>query len=228
MNKSTVAAYLKKNQDPRGIEHWKQNNRGSLKSYGIGLTFLRKYAKSIGRDAKLAKSLWNSNVHEMKIISLLIDDPKTMTVEQAETQVEELEGGYLAHVFSSCDAALTKTPFVVELADKWIKSKDTIRRRCGYGLLYEISKDKKKSAPDEAYFLAYVADIDKKRKKAPTPILMSMAGALLGIGKRTKKLNQEALKVAIAIGPITHSESCDPFDVAKHLTSDYAKQKLGL
>ena len=171
MNKSTVVAYLRKNQDPRGIEHWKKRNRGALKSYGIGLTILRKYAKSIGRDAKLAKSLWNSNIHEMKIISILIDDPKTMTVEQAETQVDELEGGYLVHVFSACDAPLAKTPFVVELADKWIKSKDTIRRRCGYGLLYEISKNKKKSAPDEAYFLAHVEDIDKKRKKASIPIL---------------------------------------------------------
>ena len=60
MNKSTVVAFLKKNQDPRGIEHWKNRNKGALKSYGIGLTILRKYAKSIGRDAKLAKSLWNS------------------------------------------------------------------------------------------------------------------------------------------------------------------------
>jgi hypothetical protein len=151
-----------------------------------------------------------------------------MTIEQVDEQVEELEGGYLAHVFSSCDAPLAKTPFVVELADEWIKSKDTIRRCCGYGLLYEISKSKKKSAPDEAYFLAHVADIDKKRKNSSIPILLSMAGALLGIGKRTKKLNKEALKVARAIGPITHSESCDPFDVAKHLTSDYVKQKLGL
>ena len=228
MNKSTVVAFLKKNQDPRGIEHWNNRNQTALKSYGIGLTILRKYAKSVGRDAKLAKSLWNSNIYEMKIISILIDDPKTMTLEQAEAQVEELKGGHLAHVFSSCGAPLAKTPFVVELADKWINSKDTMRRSCGYGLLYEISKNKKKTAPDEAYFLAHVADIDKKRKKASIPILMSMAGALLGMGKRTKKLNKAALKVARAIGPITHSESCDPFDVAKHLTSDYAKQKLGL
>ena len=116
MNKSTVVAFLKKNQDPRGIEHWNNRNQTALKSYGIGLTILRKYAKSVGCDGKLAKSLWNSNIHEMKIISILI--------------------------------------------------------------------------------------------------LLSMAGALLGMGKRTKKLNQAALKVARAIGPITHSESCDPFDVA--------------
>ena len=227
MNKSTVVEYLKKNQDPRGIEHWEKRNKSPLKSYGIGLTKLRKYAKSIGRDPKLAKSLWNSHIHELKIISILIDDPKTMTVEQAEAQVEQLDGGYLAHVFSSCDAPLAKTPFVVELADKWIESKDTMRRSCGYGLLYEISKNEKKSAPDEAYFLAHVADIDKKRKNASIPILLSMAGALLGIGKRTKKLNKEALNVAKAIGPITHSESCDLFDVAQHLTSDYVQQKLG-
>ena len=228
MNKSTVVSFLKKNQDPRGIEHWKNHNQTALKSYGTGLTVLRKYAKSIGRDAKLAKSLWDSNIIEMKIISILIDDPKTMTLEQADAQVEELKGGHLAHVFSSCGAPLAKTPFVVELADKWINSKNTMRRSCGYGLLYEISKNKKKSAPNEAYFLAHVANIDKKRIKASIPILMSMAGALLGMGKRSKKLNKAALKVARAIGPITHSETCDPFDVAKHLTSDYAKQKLGL
>ena len=69
---------------------------------------------------------------------------------------------------------------------------------------------------------------EAKRLAKPPFRVMSMAGALLGMGKRTKKINRAALKVARAIGPITHSESCDPFDVAKHLTSDYAKQKLGL
>lgn len=153
MNKSTVEVYLKKNQDSRGVEHWKKHGSGALKSYAIGLTILRKYAKPIGRDARLAKSLWTSNVHEMKIISILIDDPKTktktktmtMTIEQSEKQVEELEGGYLAHVFSACGASLANTPFVVELADQWTKSKDSIRIRCGDGLLYEISKSKKKA-----------------------------------------------------------------------------------
>ena len=178
MNKSTVVAYLKKNQDPRGIEHWKKRNKGALKSYGIGLTILRKYAKSIGRDAKLAKSLWNSNIHEMKIISILIDDPKTMTVEQAEAQVEELDGGYLAHVFSSCGAPLAKTPFVVELADKWINSKDATRRSCGYGLLYEISKWKKKSAPDDEQFLTHLGRIEKTYKNQSVDVLMAMAAAV--------------------------------------------------
>ena len=60
---------------------------------------------------------------------------------------------------------------------------------------------------------------------------MAMAGALVGMGKRNKTLNKEALKVAKKMGPIDFNEgtgNCDPFDPVKHLTSDYLKKKLGL
>jgi 3-methyladenine DNA glycosylase AlkD len=232
MKKSEILEYLKANQDARGIAYWKAHEEKSsgLKSFGIGLTKLRKFSKTVGRDPKLARQLWQANIHEMKIIALLIDDPKTMTIEQAEAQVEQLQGGYLAHVFSSCDATLAKTPFVVELADKWIKSKDPVRRGCGYGLLYEISKSKKKSAPEEEYFLAHIAHIEKTYQEQSINVLLSMGTALMGIGKRSKKLNAAALKAAVKIGPIDFDPdgSCDPMDVAKHLTSDYITKKLGL
>ncbi|NNJ96243.1 MAG: hypothetical protein HKP12_03715 [Gammaproteobacteria bacterium] len=232
MKKSEILEYLKANQDARGIAHWKlhKEKSGGLKSFGIGLTKLRKFSKTVGRDPKLARQLWQSQIYEMKIIALLIDDPKTITIEQAETQVEQLQGGYLAHVFSSCDATLAKAPFVVELADKWIKSKDSVRQGCGYGLLYEISKNKKKSAPEEEYFLAHVAHIEKTYPKQSTTALMSMATALMGIGKRSKELNAAALKVAVKIGPIDFDPDgrCEPMDVAKHLTSNYIEKKLGL
>ena len=232
MNKPEILAYLKENQDARGIAHWEKfkEESGGLKSFGIGLTKLRRFARTVGRDAGLAKQLWTSNVYEMKIISLLVDDPKFITVEQAERQVEQLQGGLLAHVFSSCDAMLAKTPFVVELADKWIESKDPVRRRCGYGLLYEISRSRKKSAPDDEYFLAHIQRIDGTYANESTQILMSMAGALLGMGKRSKVLNKAALKIAKKIGPIDFDPDgrCDPMDVTKHLTSDYVRNKLGI
>jgi len=232
MNKSDILEYLESNQDARGIAHWneQQDVASELKSFGIGLTKLRKFSKTVGRDPKLARQLWQSKIYDMKIISLLIDDPRTITIEQAEAQVEQLHGGYLAHVFSSCDATLAKAPFVVELADKWIDSEDRVRQRCGYGLLYEISKNYKKSAPDEAYFLSHIAHIDKIYAKQPTTIVMAMAGTLMGIGKRSKELNTAALKVAVKIGPIDFDPDgrCDPFDVAKHLTSDYVRKKLGI
>ena len=230
MTKSEILAYLKANQDARGIAHWQVHKEasGGLRSYGIGLTRLRKFAKTVGKDAKLASKLWQSNIYEMKIIALLIDDPKTITIEQAESQVEQLQGGLLAHVFSSCDAKLARTSFVVELSDKWIKSKDPVRQRCGYGLLYETSKSYKKSAPDEAHFLNHVAHIDKSCEKKSIDILMAMAGALMGIGKRSKALHSEALRVARKIGPIDFDPGrCDPMDITKTLTSEYVLKKVG-
>ena len=232
MKKSEILEYLKANQDTRGIAHWNKHKEksGGLKSYGIGLTKLRKFSKTVGTDPKLARQLWQAKIYEMKIIALLIDDPKTMTIEQAETQVEQLQGGFLAHVFSSCDAKLAKAPFVVELADKWMKSKDPIREQCGYGLLYEISKNKKKNAPEKEYFLAHVAHIEKMYQKRPIATLMSMGAALMGMGKRSKELHAAALKVAVKIGPIDFDPdgNCDPFDVVKHLTSNYIEKKLDL
>ena len=162
---------------------------------------------------------------------MLIDDPNEMTQEQAEGQVEKLDGGYLAHVFSSCDASLGKTVFVVELASDWMKSKDSMRRRCGYGLLYEISKFKKKSAPGDAFFMERIKHIDKAFSGEKRPVQGAMGGALMGIGKRNVKLNAASLKVERKIGQIqmgSDERECDPFDVVKHLTSDYITKKLGV
>ncbi len=231
MNKAEVISLLESHKNEAGIEKWAQRQYKSkkLKSYGIGLTVLRKLAKQIGRDRALALQLWSSDIYDAKVIALLIDEPKKITMEQAEEQVEGVEQGHLAHVFSSCNASLAKTPFVAELAEKWIKSKDPMRRSCSYGLIYELSKSKKKSAPENNYFLACIKKIQDSYDKEDGPVLLSMGGALMGIGKRNAELNKAALKLAKKIGPIpieSENGQCDPFDVVKHLTSDYLKEKF--
>ena len=137
MNKSEVLSLLKENTNERGLMHWDKmcDTRGGLESFGIGLTQLRKLAKKVGKNHKLALELWESNNHEMKIIGLLIDEPKKITREQIEEQVEGTNAGYLAHVFSSCDATLAKSPLAFKVANEWINHEDANRRRCAYGLI---------------------------------------------------------------------------------------------
>ncbi len=56
-----------------------------------------------------------------------------------------------------------------------------------------------------------------------------MLAALMGIGKRSRKLNKAAIKAVKAIGPVhvdSGNTSCEPTDVLKHLTSDYLKKRL--
>jgi len=223
---------LKSNQNEREIENWEllEADKGQLKTFGIGLTLLRKLAKQIGRNHELAMELWKSEYYDAKVISLLIDEPKIISREQAEQQVEELDQGYLAHVFSSCNATLAKTSFVVKIASDWIISEDSMRRRCGYGLLYELSKSKQKSAPDNAFFIHYINQMENTFKTEIHEVMHSLAGALMGIGMRNKVLHPKALKVARMIGPIpvySGKTKCDPFDVVKHLTSERVLLKVG-
>jgi len=233
MTVSEVLALLEAERDERAMSKWEKLGPGTagMRSYGIGLTRLRKLAKRIGRNRDLAQALWKTDVYEARVMALLVDDPARITREQAEQQVEELAGGMLAYVFASCDATLAKTSFVVELADQWVRSHDLVRRECGYGLLYEASKFSGKKAPSEEFFLAHVERIAESIATESEKVRLSMGAALMGIGKRSAVLNEAALKVARDVGPIEfHSVSgeCKPFDVAKHLITNRLKEKLGV
>ncbi len=225
MNKKQVLEMIK--EQARTRKAIRSGPSGNTMSYGVGLTDLRKLAKKIGKDHELALELWESEIHEARILGLLIDDPKQITREQVETQVEQLDEPVLGHVFSSCDASLSRVPYVVELATDWIDSKDKTRRSCGYGLLSEIAASKKKSAPDDDFFLGY---IERIRKNYEDKGEVEGAYALLCMGKRNKKLNGAALKVAKIIGPIEYEgeKNCDPFDIEDHLTKDHLKRRLGI
>jgi 3-methyladenine DNA glycosylase AlkD len=215
-----VTDLLEQNKNNRGIENWKKlSNTNGLKSYGIGLTVLRKLAKKIGKNRSLAQTLWQQNVYEMKVIGLLIDDPKEISVEQAEKQVEELNAGMLSHVFSSCDATLAKSPIAFELSKDWMQSEDPVRRSCSFGLVYEFSKKKSKNYNNE-FFNSVIDNIKQTFDNEGKKVQLAMGAALMGIGKQNPSLNETALALAENIGPIDFNEDgqkCDPFDVVKHL-----------
>lgn len=233
MTLSDVMTMLESQRDERGINHWQTlgDATAGLRSYGIGLTHLRKLAKQIGRHRALSQQLWNTDLYDAKVIALLIDDPAYITPAQAEQQVEEIAGGMLLHVFASCDATLAKTSFVVALSDRWLQSEDPIRRHCGYNLLYEISKFSGKKAPEERFFLEHIERIEKQIATEEAATRLAMGAALMGMGKRSAVLNRAALQVAQKAGPIAFSSAsgdCEPFDVVKHLTSSRLLEKLGL
>ena len=82
----------------------------------------------------------------------------------------------------------------------------------------------------DQFFFDCIEGIRENFDKENTWGRMSMGGALMGIGKRNKKLNKAAVRLARKLGPIDFNDNkgkCEPFDVVKHLTSDYLKKKLG-
>lgn len=231
MNKSEVMALLESNRNERGVVNWTKlgADTGGLDSFGIGLTRLRKLAKTVGRDHELARSLWETGNHDAKVVALLIDEPQRLTRTQAERQVEAVGPGMLSHVFSSCDATLAKAPIAFDLAREWIQSRNNLRRQCGYGLVYELSKDKRNKALTDEFFLDCLERIRRGIGAENNRVRLAMGGAIIGIGKRNKKLNQAAIRVARPISPLEYHDGdsgCEPLDILKHLTNAALKKRL--
>ncbi|MDA7915770.1 hypothetical protein N9B94_00875, partial [Verrucomicrobia bacterium] len=111
------------------------------------------------------------------------------------------------------------------------ESDHELRQICAYGLVYELSKNQRNKDLTDAFFLGVIARIKREIGEAEGWVRGSMAGALIGIGKRNLKLNKEAVKLAKRISPVDYSScggSCEPIDVMKHIASDSIKKKLGV
>ncbi len=231
MTYDEVIALLGEHRNERGIANWqKLVGAGKLKSFGIGLTQLRKLAKEVGRDHDLALELWDSEVYDARVVGTLVDEPKKITREQAESQVEDARIGMLAHVLCSCDATLAKAPFAQELAVEWMDSGDHHRRRCGYMLLYELGK-KKSKALDDAFFEPYLDRIRESIHGEENWVRDAMNASMLSIGKRNANLHAKTLATARAIGRVEvdyGDNSCEPLDLVKHLTNERLLEKLGV
>ncbi|HUX47714.1 MAG TPA: DNA alkylation repair protein, partial [Dehalococcoidia bacterium] len=56
---------------------------------GVSVPDMRKLAKEIGRDHKLALDLWKTGIAEARIVAAMIDDPTKLTEEQMEDWVKD-------------------------------------------------------------------------------------------------------------------------------------------
>jgi 3-methyladenine DNA glycosylase AlkD len=60
-------------------------------TYGVSIPVLRKMAKQIGKSHLLAEKLWNSGIHEARILAPLIDPPEMVTEKQMESWVKDFD-----------------------------------------------------------------------------------------------------------------------------------------
>jgi len=58
---------------------------------GISIPILRQLAREIGRDHALARRLWNSGIHEARILASFVADPAQVTEAQADRWVGDFD-----------------------------------------------------------------------------------------------------------------------------------------
>lgn len=162
------------------------------KLLGISVVELRKIAKSIGANHDMAIKLWNSGVHEARMIASLIERPETITNEQMEKWVGEIDSWDLCDTLAG--SLLDKSKVARGKMNKWAKDKREYVRRTPFSMMAWIANHDKQMKDKE--FEEYFELIKDASGDERNFVKKAVNWALRGIGKRNLNLRDRALEVA--------------------------------
>ncbi len=181
--------------DTQGMAHFGINVDSAL---GIRIPVLRAMAKEIGQDHALALGLWESGIHEARILASMVDDPAQVTKEQANAWVVDFDSWDL------CDQVtgnlFGKLPFTEELVYEWAQREEEFVRRASFALMAWTAVYWKK-APNEV-FEGYLEVIKNSATDARNFVKKAVNWALRNIGKHNLYLHGKALETAREIEKI--------------------------
>jgi 3-methyladenine DNA glycosylase AlkD len=165
------------------------------KVYGVAMPTLKRMAREIGKDHRLAQELWKSEVYEARLLASLIDDPALVSESQMERWVKDLDS------WAVCDACcfnlFDKTAFNYVKATEWSWRAREFEKRAGFALMASLALHDKKASDSE--FLKFLPLIERQSNDERNFVRKAVNWALRQIGKRNLKLHQAAVQTAKAI-----------------------------
>ncbi len=161
-------------------------------AYGVTVGELRTLAKEIGRDRDLAAELWNSGVHEARILASLLDDPALVDDAQFELWAAGFDSWDLCD--QVCQNLFRRSPRAWDKAVEWTTRSEPLVKRAGFTLMAGLAVADKRADDDRFEpFLRAVAE----RADDDRPLVRKGASwALRQIGKRSRGLHQRAIGTA--------------------------------
>ena len=192
MNAAAILKKMKSMGSARnvaGMARYGINTEGTL---GISLPALRKMAREIGRDHKLARALWASKMHEARILAGLVDEPAKVTERQLARWALDFDSWDVCDLV--CSNLFDKTPWAYRKAHEWSARKEMFVKRAGFVLMAALSVHDK-TAPNAA-FTQFLPVILREAGDDRNFVKKAVNWALRQIGKRNPALNRAAVKVA--------------------------------
>jgi 3-methyladenine DNA glycosylase AlkD len=183
---------------------------------GVSMPTLRKVARPYRWNHALALDLWQSGIHEARILASLIDDPAQVTEEQMEAWVNEFNSWDLCD--QTCSNLFNKTPFAYAKALDWSTQEAEFVRRAGFVLMAMLAVHDKKAT--DAVFLPFFARMETYAFDNRNFVKKAINWALRQVGKRNATLHPQAIVVAGQI-------SQQPHKSAKWIAADALRELQG-
>ena len=223
MNSSQIIKKLKSLSNSKNVEGMARFGINPKKTLGIGIPVLRKMAKEIGKNHKLALELWDSGIHEARILAGFIDEPTKVTERQMEKWVKDFDSWDVCD--QVCSSLFDKTDFVWKKVEEFTGRKREFVKRTGFTLMACLAVHDKKAQDKD--FIKLLPIIKKEATDERNFIKKAVNWALRQIGKRNKNLNKEAIKMAQEILKIENKTArWIASDAIRELTSSSIQKRL--
>jgi 3-methyladenine DNA glycosylase AlkD len=190
---------------------------------GVSVPDMRKLAKEIGRDHKLALDLWRTGIAEAKIMAAMVGDPAKLTEEQMEDWVKGINS------WDVCDQVCMNLFEKNQLAWKkivdWSEREEEFIKRTAFSLIAYLAWHDKKASDEK--FIELFPVIIRGATDERNFVKKAVNWALRNIGKRNLNLNEAAINAAKEIQRLdSKAARWIASDAIRELKSDAAQSRL--
>ena len=159
---------------------------------GVSVPDMRKLAKEIGKDHKLALALWRTGIAEARIVAGMVGDPAKLTEEQMEDWVKDINS------WDVCDQVCMNLFEKNQLAWKkiidWSEREEEFVKRTAFSLIACLAWHDKKASDEK--FIELLPIIIREATDERNFVKKAVNWALRNIGKRNLNLNRAAINAA--------------------------------
>lgn len=222
MDVDAVIAELRDRADPARKPGMARVGIDVSHAFGVSMPNIRAVAKSCGVDHALALGLWETGIHEARILATLAADPETLTGAERERWVLDITSWDL------CDSAADlfgRTPSHADAIEGWARRPEPFVKRCAFSMMARRAVWAKRAPNRE--FLGYLPSIRRAATDDRNEVRKGVSWALRQIGKRNRALHAAAIDEAGRILLLaTPSARWIARDVLRELESEKTRSRL--
>ena len=223
MTVDEIVAELRSHANPNNVAGMARYGISPAGTLGVNIPTIRALAKRAGRDHELARQLWDTGIHEARILATLVDEPSKVTRRQMDRWAADFDSWDV--VDGCCGTLFDKTPHAYAKAMQWSASHREYVKRAGFVLMTQLAVHDKR-APDEA-MLQFLPVIVRESGDERNFVKKAVNWALRQIGKRNRRLNAAAIATAREILELdTRAGRWIARDALRELTSDGVQARL--
>ena len=162
------------------------------KRLGVSIPALRKIARELGPNHRLAGMLWKTGSGEARILASMIADPAVLSEKQMEQWAGDFDSWDVCD--QVCQNLFEKSPLAWKKIGEWAGREREYVRRAAFALIACLAWHDRTS--DDERFAALLPLIEAACTDERNFVRKAVNWALRNIGKRSRALNRAAIRAA--------------------------------